>query len=125
VSEIFVVMSNAEPGQDEEFNDWYTNRHLVDLLNMDGVEAAQRFQFALPGPSGAEPEFRYLCVYEVEDGMRESVNQALRDAAAERPVAIEEGREPKVPRSPAMAGRSLSFWATPITGRRTREEVAR
>jgi hypothetical protein len=125
VSEIFVVMSNAEPGQDDEFNEWYSNRHVVDILNFDGVEAAQRFEFAAPGPSGAEPDFRYLCIYEVEDGMRDSVNQALRDGAAERPIAAAEGREAKLPRSPAMASPSLSFWATPMTARRTTEEVAR
>jgi hypothetical protein len=119
VSDLFVVMSNAVPGQEDEFNSWYSNRHLADLLAIPGVRAAQRFQLALPGPSGAVPDFRYLALYEADTGAAVDVNHALQEAAAERPVAIAAGREPRIPRSPAMATPSLSFWARPLTERRT------
>ena len=29
---VFVVLTNATPGKDEAFNDWYTNQHIPDVL---------------------------------------------------------------------------------------------
>ena len=33
---LLIVMSNANEGQDDEFNDWYTNTHLGDIIALDG-----------------------------------------------------------------------------------------
>ena len=38
-----IALTNPIDGLDDEFNDWYTNEHLDDVLKLPGVMAAQRF----------------------------------------------------------------------------------
>ena len=60
----FVVMSNPTEGRDEEYNDWYQNCHLPELLNLDGIVSAQRFQQARNLREGES--YRYMAIYEIE-----------------------------------------------------------
>lgn len=64
---VLVVMSNAIDGQDDEFNDWYTNTHLADIIALDGFTAARRYRLSERqiGEEGGEP-YRYLAIYEVD-----------------------------------------------------------
>jgi len=41
---VFVVMTNAVAGQEAEFNRWYDEEHLADVLKLPGMVSAQRFQ---------------------------------------------------------------------------------
>ncbi len=41
---VLVVMSNPAPGKEQEYNDWYTNVHLGDVLKVPGIVSAQRFK---------------------------------------------------------------------------------
>jgi hypothetical protein len=73
---ILMVLSNAKEGRDEEFNAWYDNTHLGDVLKVEGFTAAQRFKLAdsqmMPGcPYG------YLAIYEVETENLEQSVKAL------------------------------------------------
>ncbi|MGY2033365.1 hypothetical protein [Nocardia gipuzkoensis] len=64
-----LVFSNAVAGQDEEFNEWYDNKHLAEVVAVPGVSSGQRFELvpALPGGNAAAPAHRYLAVYELSD----------------------------------------------------------
>jgi hypothetical protein len=60
-----VVFTNPVAGREAEYNDWYDNRHLDDVLNVPGFYKAQRFR--LENPMSAEPaEYDYLAIYEFE-----------------------------------------------------------
>ena len=83
MNEIMVVLTNAVPGEDDEYNEWYTDRHLADVLALDGFVPAQRFEIT-PVEGAAEPAYRYLAIYEIEPG----------------------GPTPPVPRSPQDATRA-------------------
>jgi hypothetical protein len=61
---VLVVMADAVPGREAEFNDWYSNVHIPDLLTIPGLRAAQRFVVATDCLSGGSP--KYLAIYEVE-----------------------------------------------------------
>ena len=39
-----LVFTNAADGRDDEFNDWYDNVHLGEVLTLDPFVAAQRFR---------------------------------------------------------------------------------
>ncbi len=39
-----LVLSNPVTGQEDEFNAWYTNIHILDLVKVPGIVAAQRFR---------------------------------------------------------------------------------
>jgi hypothetical protein len=47
----FVVFTNPTEGQEDEYNDWYDNTHLSDVLKVEGFVAAQRFKLADTEPA--------------------------------------------------------------------------
>ena len=82
IEALYVVLTNAAPGRDADFNDWYTNVHARDTMRMRGGLAQQRFRlageqvqdFAEPFPA------QYLALYEVYDAVwfaREHRDRAL------------------------------------------------
>ena len=77
---ILLVQSNAVEGREDEFNEWYTQRHLADVLSVAGFVSAQRFVVSTtqPRPDVSVP-FRYLAVYEI-DGSPQSAIEAFRQA---------------------------------------------
>ena len=105
----FVVMTNAIEGREDEFNDWYSNRHLPDILATEGFVAAQRFRLADMNP---EQDFshRYLALYEVETEDLEKTNQLMMEAANDGGMFI----------SPALnLGNAVAKYFAPITDRVT------
>jgi hypothetical protein len=78
---LFVVMTKSVPGQDEAFNDWYTNRHLDDVLKLKGFVAAQRFKFLPRTPDARPSPYPYLALYEVETDDLQATQDLLRSTA--------------------------------------------
>jgi hypothetical protein len=78
-----LVFSEPFEGRDEEFNAWYSGRHLEDLCALPGFTAAQRF--TLHSVSMGTALNRYLAIYDVEtddpDGVIENMF-AMRDTPA-------------------------------------------
>ena len=62
---ILVVMTNAVPGREEEFNDWYSNTHVQEVVDIDGFVSAQRFKLS-EDQAGPRNEYEYLAIYEIE-----------------------------------------------------------
>ena len=61
----FIVLTNAVEGRDDEFNDWYTNVHLPDVLAIPGIISAERFRLA-PAQRNPDQPYHYLAIYEIE-----------------------------------------------------------
>ena len=59
-----LVFSQPFPGREEEFNAWYTGRHLDDLCALPGFTAAQRFK--LHSVSMGTTLNPHLAIYDVE-----------------------------------------------------------
>ena len=55
-----VAFSNSAEGRDDDYNTWYDQQHLPDLLTIPGFVSAERFLCADEGPQ------RYLAIYEIE-----------------------------------------------------------
>lgn len=83
----FVVLTNSVEGRDQEFNNWYDNQHLDDVLNVEGFVAAQRFRLATTDPA-QEFSHRYLALYEVETEDLEKVQLALQEASSSSRMPI-------------------------------------
>lgn len=82
---LFMVLSNCVAGRDDEFNEWYDNVHLRDVLATPGIVSAQRYDVHVRAPMvegevPPEPSHRYLCVYEV-DGDLDATMAKLAEAA--------------------------------------------
>jgi hypothetical protein len=75
----FVVLSNSTPGNDDRFNDWYSQRHIVDVLkHVPGVRGVQRFALADDQRRSPPYAFRYLAIYEVEKQLAGEAFDTLR-----------------------------------------------
>ena len=61
----YFVFTQPKAGQDEEFNAWYSDRHIYDLVAIPGIAAAQRYQ--LLDATTAEKTPDYLAIYEFSD----------------------------------------------------------
>lgn len=105
----FVVMTNAVEGQDEEFNAWYDEVHIPDVLQVPGFVAAQRFRLAAMNPA-QNFGHRYLSLYEVETDDLDKARQALSERAGTPAMLI----SPTLDRGAASAA-----YFEPITDRVT------
>lgn len=55
-----VALSNAVEGRDEDYNQWYQNQHMSDVLSVPGFVSCERLQCI------GEGAHRYLAIYEIE-----------------------------------------------------------
>ena len=96
----WLVFTNCAEGQDADFNRWYDETHLPDLLRIPGIVAANRSTLdpaqlvvldsgmELSTPQGVGAKFRYLAVYEfdtenpsavIQEVIARAGNRTLRD----------------------------------------------
>jgi len=70
-SALLIVHSNAVEGRRDDFNDWYSEIHIRDIMRMPGARGVQRFgRGAEPPPtlaSASDLQFEFLTLYEVSD----------------------------------------------------------
>jgi hypothetical protein len=69
-----VVFTSPAEGREDEYNQWYNETHLPEVLRTEGFVAAQRFELAPAQVMDADPPSRYLAIYEIE---AEDVGKAL------------------------------------------------
>lgn len=115
---LLLVFSNPVDGCEDEFNDWYTNHHLDEILAIEGFVQAQRFRLADARMTRDTPDapYRYLALYEVEEEALERADSALFELArTERAAAIAAGRTPKLVMSPAMDRDLRTWWYTSVS----------
>ena len=72
-----VVLTNPVAGRDEEYNRWYDEQHLHDVLAVPGFTAAQRFRLADASMADERFPWRYLAIYEVETDDLRGAMEAL------------------------------------------------
>lgn len=107
---LFVVFTNPVDGREDDYNAWYTNQHLGDVLKVPGLVSAQRFKFA-GSPTGAEPPHRYMALYKVEADHWKTASDAIGRAVGSGAMIMSDAVD--------LAGVN-SFYVTPITEERTR-----
>jgi hypothetical protein len=91
-----VVLSNAKPGQDEPFNRWYSDVHMIETIDkLDGFLSAQRFRQADLDEAPPCP-YRYLAIYEIPEHELSTAYDQFRWQRAERAEATAAGRQPVV-----------------------------
>jgi hypothetical protein len=113
---IMVVLSNAKPEVEKEFNDWYSGVHIVEVVGkLDGFETAQRFELA-PGQVEDGADFKYLAIYQLHDDKLEEAQAAIKGQRAERAEALAAGRDPMISsRTELFDGAHRSWFFTAIS----------
>ncbi len=106
---LMMVLSNARPGMEDEFNNWYSKVHIVDIVDkLDGIDAAQRF--VLSGVQGsADGPYRYLALYWIPEGRLAEAQKAIAWQRLERAEAEAAGRDPVIPMRDVFAG-DIQAW---------------
>jgi hypothetical protein len=56
-----LVLSNALPGREDEYNEWYSNRHLADVVACPQMVSGQRFRV-----NSGDERWKYAAIYEIE-----------------------------------------------------------
>ena len=80
---LVLVLTEPTEGQEDEFNNYYENQHLEDVLATTEYRSAQRYR--LTGEAGEECPLPYLAVYETEAENAAAVLADLSARRAERP----------------------------------------
>jgi hypothetical protein len=79
---VMIMLAECVPGTEDEFNDWYTNVHLAEVIQPAGFVAAQRFKIANTDP--AQEGSSYLAIYELETDDLDAAIAALKEDAPNR-----------------------------------------
>jgi hypothetical protein len=78
---VLTVLTNAVPGKEKEFDDWYTKVHLREVLSIPGFVSAQRFKVV--SQPGQTPQWSFFAVYNMEtDNPQAVVAELMRRYAA-------------------------------------------
>ena len=88
-----IALTNPVEGREQEFNDWYDNQHILDVLALPGCISAQRFRLSNVRIPNRSCPYRYLAIYEFE----------TEDAGAAVKAIVERGGTPAMPRSDAVS----------------------
>jgi hypothetical protein len=110
----FVVLTNHVIGREDEFNQWYDERHLPDVLAIDGFVAAQRFRLADTDPP-QQYGHRYLALYEVETDDLNKAHRALIEVAGTADMTLSDAFD---------SSSAAAAYFTPMTDRVTAADVS-
>lgn len=91
-----VIYSNPAHGKEQEYNDWYNNQHLSDVLTVPGFISARRYKLsdvkldeAMP-----EPPHRYVAFYNMKTDNPEAALTDLRTRVETGLIGLSESMDP-------------------------------
>ena len=62
----------TDPSRKQDFNDWYNNIHIPDMLELSAVSRSTRYEIKDP----VDDEGKYLAIYEIEsENFEETMDQ--------------------------------------------------
>ncbi len=73
----YIVKSNPLPNKETEFNRWYDEIHIPEVLEVDGVLSAKRMELA-EQQLMAQQNHRYMAVYELDSSAVEQTLENIR-----------------------------------------------
>ena len=84
---VLVVFSSPSDGAEDAYNNWYTNQHLQEVVEIPGFVAAQRYELTdaqVPGfPTSSH---RYLSIYEIEGDPAQALEHLMAELESGRMV---------------------------------------
>jgi hypothetical protein len=116
---LMMVLSNAKPEMEEVFNDWYTNVHIVELVDkLDPIESAQRF--VLTGVHReVDAPYRYMALYWIPEDRLAEAQAAMKWQGEERVEALAAGRDPVIGRLDVFDGLPQAWFFSSISEKYT------
>lgn len=81
-----IVLSSPVEGREAEYNDWYQNTHLGEVVALKGILSAQRFRLAKP--MGERQAWPHAAIYEIETDDIDAVLREVQEAAASGALGV-------------------------------------
>jgi len=98
---MFLALTNPVEGKENEFNEWYDQHHVPDVINVPGFVSGQRFKLSDAQFGGeASKQYKYLALYEIETD----------DLAATIKELKARGGTPDIVASDAIDGRKVATY---------------
>jgi hypothetical protein len=91
-----VVFTNAVEGKEQEFNDWYQNTHLKDIVSIKSFVQAQRFRFHTNIVPGGTNPARYMAIYDIETDDIDAALGAMNERAMSGRMPVSESMAPPI-----------------------------
>jgi len=88
---LFAFSDCKDPSREDEFNEWYNNIHVPDMLETPGMIQATRWVAANPKPNQHR---KYLALYELETDDVEKFDQMVQEIGRK---TVERGRFSDLP----------------------------
>jgi hypothetical protein len=88
----FLAFTNPTPGKEDEYNQWYEEHHLKDVLQCPGFVSARRFRLADTQFefNTIKPPYQYMALYEIEtDDIQSSLQEIVKRAGTADMVMID------------------------------------
>jgi len=63
---IFISFTNANDGKDIEYNSWYRDQHLPEVLSIPGFISGQRYRLSDCQFAGMVSPWKYMAIYQIE-----------------------------------------------------------
>lgn len=89
---VLVVPSSAQPGRDADYNEWYDNRHIHDLLAVPGIKVGRRYVPSAASPMPAPAS--YLAIYDIECDDPGAVMAAMNQRAMDGNMPVSDALDP-------------------------------
>lgn len=107
---VLVVHTRPVTGREAEFDRWYTETHLPQVVALEGFVSARRYRLS-PTPGAVnEHSLPYLAVYDVEPGGLERARATLVAALQSSQLARLEGGTPLLDSSEALHDERVVGW---------------
>lgn len=91
---VFAVLTNAKPGRDDEFNRWYDEEHIPDVLKVPGIVAAQRFTLSPSQRMDPPYPFKYFALYEIDTEDLAQTMRVLRERIGTDAMPVSDALDP-------------------------------
>ena len=89
---LFAYSDCKDPSREDEFNDWYNNMHVPDMMEVPGMISATRWVSAHENLEGEQR--KYLAMYELETDDLEKFDASVRERGMR---TMKEGRFSDLP----------------------------
>ena len=89
MSSVLIVLTNPTDGHEAEYNDWYDNQHLAEVLALPGFVSATRFKLSdsqLPADQAPASKHRYAAIYELDVEPAQAFDTLLEEGSSGRMV---------------------------------------
>lgn len=101
----FVVFTNPTEGQEAQFDEWYVNQHLPDVLKIPGFKTGQRFALESAQLRDGPHPWQFMTIFELETD----------DLAATLAELARRANTPLMPMSPSIAPHRMAYAFKAVT----------